>query len=287
MEDGVYLVLPHLSKARELARLACLRARLHFASNRSKEGIDDALDTLALARRVGQEPTTMIAVLVEFAMERIVLDTLAAGLPRLSAADRAEIATGLQKLPPFGNVRACLKSEKKYYLDWMIARLRAVPPNAMKEELAKMFGPSPEGGANALRDLLKPLSNEEILRQLEAINGVYDEFNRFLEQPREQFASSWGRLKTRVQGQMPLAAEVLPSVDKLVDAEDRQQAYRALFRAALAVADGGPEKLKDAALRDPFGTGPFEYRARPNGFELVSKLVSRGEQVKLVVGPSR
>ena len=61
--------------------------------------------------------------------------------------------------------------------------------------------------------------------------------------------------------------------------------YRALFRAALAVANGGPDKLKEAQYRDPFGTGPFEYRARPQGFELVAKLTVRGEPVKLTVGP--
>src|SRR4051794_1018902 len=32
MEDGVNLWLPPLAKARELSRLACLRARLHFAA---------------------------------------------------------------------------------------------------------------------------------------------------------------------------------------------------------------------------------------------------------------
>ena len=51
---------------------------------------------------------------------------------------------------------------------------------------------------------------------------------------------------------------------------------------AIAVAESGPEKLK--VLKDPFGTGPFEYRALDKGFELKSKLQYEGQPVTLMVG---
>ena len=54
------------------------------------------------------------------------------------------------------------------------------------------------------------------------------------------------------------------------------------LKAAIAVARGGPDKVKD--FRDPFGDGPFEYKALPQGFELRSKLQFRGEPVVLQVG---
>jgi hypothetical protein len=226
----------------------------------------------------------MIAIMVEFSIERDAFDTLAAALPKLSAAQRADITARLTRLPPAGDVRACLKTEKKYYLDWVVARLRAAPAGTVKSELANMFA-SPEGEAQDIRELLKPLSDAEVLRQVEAVGGVYDEFIRLMEQPRDQFATGSSRLDTRLREQMPLAIRFLPAVNKLMEAQERQEAYRALFRAALAVTDGGPDRLKDAQIRDPFGTGPFEYRARPQGFELQSKLLFRGEPVKLVVGP--
>ena len=56
----------------------------------------------------------------------------------------------------------------------------------------------------------------------------------------------------------------------------------ALFQAALAVVRGGPDKLKE--IKDPFGDGPFEYRALDKGFELKSKLLASGKPVTLVVG---
>ena len=59
-----------------------------------------------------------------------------------------------------------------------------------------------------------------------------------------------------------------------------------LLRAAIAVQRHGPEALKD--YPDPSGDGPFEYRKRAAGFELVSqfKLPHRGwEPMSAKVGP--
>ena len=59
----------------------------------------------------------------------------------------------------------------------------------------------------------------------------------------------------------------------------------ALFKAAIAVVQGGPDKLKD--IKDPFGDGPFEYRALDKGFELKSKLLFKGQPVTLTVGKGK
>jgi hypothetical protein len=60
-----------------------------------------------------------------------------------------------------------------------------------------------------------------------------------------------------------------------------------LFRpkAAVAVVQGGPDRLKD--IHDPFGDGPFEYRALEKGFELKSKLLYHEKTVTLTVGPKQ
>ncbi len=59
----------------------------------------------------------------------------------------------------------------------------------------------------------------------------------------------------------------------------------ALFKAAIAVVQGGPENLRD--IEDPFGNGPFEYRALDHGFELKSKLLFKGQPVMLTVGKGK
>jgi hypothetical protein len=52
-----------------------------------------------------------------------------------------------------------------------------------------------------------------------------------------------------------------------------------LLRAAVAVARGGPDKVKD--FRDPSGDGPFKYTALPGGFKVEAK------RLALTVGPGK
>ena len=74
----------------------------------------------------------------------------------------------------------------------------------------------------------------------------------------------------------------MPAVDQLRAKEQRHQARLAMLLASIAVAESGPEKLKE--IKDPFGTGPFEYRSLDKGFELKSKLQFEGQPVTLTVG---
>jgi hypothetical protein len=60
------------------------------------------------------------------------------------------------------------------------------------------------------------------------------------------------------------------------------EARLAMLRAAIAVRLKGPGAL--AAIRDPFGNGPFTHKPTPQGFELSSALQWRGEPVKLTIG---
>ena len=45
----------------------------------------------------------------------------------------------------------------------------------------------------------------------------------------------------------------------------------AVFKAALTVVRDGRDQPQN--IKDPSGNGPFEYRARDNGFDLKSKLL--------------
>jgi len=70
--------------------------------------------------------------------------------------------------------------------------------------------------------------------------------------------------------------------DGIIAGVRRHETQMALFKAALTVVKGGPDKVKD--IKDPFGNGPFEFRALDNGFELRSKLPFKGRPVMLTVG---
>ena len=81
----------------------------------------------------------------------------------------------------------------------------------------------------------------------------------------------------------PVADQILPLNDAMLATERRTLTRMEQFNAAVAVVQGGPDRLKD--ILDPFGDGPFEYRALDKGFELKSKLLYHEKPVTLTVGP--
>jgi hypothetical protein len=78
---------------------------------------------------------------------------------------------------------------------------------------------------------------------------------------------------------------LLPAIDQVLAKDHRHKARFALLFAAIAVAQDGPEKLKE--IKDPYGDGPFEYRKLDKGFELKSKLTFEGQSVTLVAGQGK
>src|SRR5207253_2961670 len=124
-------------------------------------------------------------------------------------------------------------------------------------------------------------SAKRLIHALEELGPLYDEQRRLVGLPREQFLAQWPELEKR-QSANATAKAMLPSVIKVVDARDRHRARFAMLKAAIAVARDGQGAL--AKHTDPFGQGPFEYKALPKGFELRSKLTLEGKPISLTVG---
>ena len=78
------LLLPHLNKARELARLAALHARRELEQGHVEAAAEDAAAILALGRHVGSEPI-VISILVRYSIESIAVDLLASYLPEMQS----------------------------------------------------------------------------------------------------------------------------------------------------------------------------------------------------------
>jgi hypothetical protein len=268
-EEGPGSLMPHISKARELINLAVLRACYRCEQGKYQEAVDDALDGLALARHIGTDGL-LISLIVQYAVEVRVQTEFAVYLPRLDAAALQKLAAGLDALPPGGTLRKGLKSEKEIAYQWLVGRLKDQPGRALVdiEQAAVAAAGGPKGA----------------LKQLEELEPVYDEMARLLACRYEEFPAKFAELRGKTAGNA-FAKMILPAFEKCAIAEARGRANRELFRAAIAVVQGGPEKLK--AIPDPYGDGPFEYRALDPGFELKSKLVVLNQQISLKVGQPR
>ncbi len=74
--DGISLMMPHLAKARTLARFAALDARYQFEQSHGKEASQNAAAMMALARHVGSDPI-LVSILVRYGIERMASELVA------------------------------------------------------------------------------------------------------------------------------------------------------------------------------------------------------------------
>ena len=120
--DGIELLLPHLAKARQLARLTSLHARQAFARGDIQTAQADAHTIAVMARYVAQDPI-MISKLVGISMERLVIDLLAPQATKISTSS-ITLQAQYKNLPPAATLRECILTEGKYFtpLSMVLAR---------------------------------------------------------------------------------------------------------------------------------------------------------------------
>jgi len=115
-DDGISLLLPHLAKSRDLARLAALRGRQSLENGNPREGQDDALAIMTLGRHVGHD-ATMICLLVRIAIEGLAIDLLAPHLPELKIS-HSQLTAAFDALPPAATLEQIIGTEKEFMVGW-------------------------------------------------------------------------------------------------------------------------------------------------------------------------
>lgn len=275
-EDSFGMLLPHLAKARDLGRLACLRARYRLAHAQGAGAVDDVVDTLVLARRVGADDV-LIGIMVETGMEQMAVNAVAPHLPALSKDDLTALAARLAKLPRGGSLEGSVVWEREYGLMSLIGGLKDAKRDARPWEqfLAEIIGVKAEtiraaGG-----------TPESVAEHLQALRPIYDEFPAALKLPQEQAHAKLAELRQRADSNPMKIA--LPDFTRAYDRFAATQTRLTLLRAAIAVIQGGPEQAK--RFNDPFTGHPIEHRPTDGGFELASKVTDQGRPVTLVIGP--
>jgi hypothetical protein len=275
--DGISMLMPHLAKARDLARLAALDARRAFEHGNWKAGRRDMTSMMVLARHTARDPV-MIGLLVRLGIEGMVIDSVAPYVPDLKAS-HSQAVSMFEAMPPAVTLPQAILFEKKWMGGWIIPKL--------KEEEKRQKGAGLELWKKFLDNDTPPsLKNvatlDEVIKLVEDGIPVYDDLARLAALPNEQFDVQYPVFKQKTKAEHPLAALLLPAIDQLRAKEQRHQTRMAMLLAGIAVAESGPEKLKD--IKDPFGSGPFEYRALDKGFELKSKLTYEGQPVTVTFG---
>jgi hypothetical protein len=280
-DDGMGMLMPHMNRARDLARLAALRGRYEFERGNWKVGRNDTRAIVTLGRHVGREPV-LIGRLVDYLIEDLAIDLIAPYILEHKAPYPQALGM-FESLPPAATLSQTILVEKKYMCQWAIDKL--------KEEEKRKAGAGLElwkkflDGAKDAEALAKIDNLEEVLKRIEEALPVYDEVAGIVALPKDEFDARYPKFKADAKGKNPVVGVLIPAVDKILEKDHRHKARFALLFAAIAVAQDGPEKLKE--IKDPYGDGPFEYKALDKGFELKSKLIFEGQPVTLVAGDGK
>ena len=145
---------------------------------------------------------------------------------------------------------------------------------------------APGDAEQSRRDLAQSAKTlEQAIKMMEEVLTLYDELAEISDLPWREFDARYPAFVKKATAVNKTASYILPNLDKIVPTARRTQTQSALFRAALAMVEGWPDKLKD--IQDPFGSGPFESRAVDKGFELRSKLLFKGQPVTLTAGKAK
>jgi hypothetical protein len=277
--DGLELLMPHLSKLRNLARLSLLDARHEFSRKHWQAGAAEASSMFIVARHAGQEPV-LIAILVGNAIDQMAIECLALHLPEMDEAALKTVSARLDGLPASaGLVQKALLKEKQIGCECLLPKMEEAEHQKAGSWRDVLTRYASEADKARLKDLHE---YDEALKFSRELLPVYDRMAELAALPRAEFARQYGDLAKKIRATNPLAHLMLPALDKFRDGQDRHDARVALLKAAIAVVQGGPDALKQ--IRDPFGDGPFEYRRLDKGFELKSKLVVNGQQISLAIG---
>jgi hypothetical protein len=111
----------------------------------------------------------------------------------------------------------------------------------------------------------------------------YDEAEKLVATPanQDEFRQKAEALRHRFDAN-PLAKVILPNLTAAHDAEVAAETRIVLLKAAIAVAERGPDAVKP--LVDPVNHQPITYEKTSDGFQLISKILHRNEPVTLTVG---
>jgi hypothetical protein len=274
--DGISLHLPHLAKARVLARLAALDARRAFEEGHSDRARDDSLGMVAMARQIGGDHT-LVSMLVCYAIEGMTVDLVAPYLPQLGAS-RSDALRMFETLPPSPTLAHGVMCEKRlaYSIIRQLQEAEQRRPGSWREVWQSMLGP----------DVANPLKEgddfDDLIKLLEDFQLVYDELAVLTALPPKEFDAKLPAFAKAAEAANPVAKLLLPAMEKVVAAQRRAEVRMAMLLAGIAVVEGGSEKLSN--IKDPFSGAPFQYRGLDTGFELASDLEENGEPVTLMIG---
>jgi hypothetical protein len=287
MSPGPETLLPHLGRLKSVAVTAKLRVLWELQNGNESEARDDLLATFALGRNASKDGT-LIAVLVQIAIENIALNTVAENFHSFSAETLRQLADGFDAAPAGNSVAdAIAGGEKACFHDWLerkILQWQKENPGEdakvmakLRELLARMGAPDESNQLQAV--IAAPGTSEGVLKLVRDQDRISQRAAEILALRHPAFEEQAKEFQAEIEKSDPLAALTFPPILKARPKEFRTEAKLAMLHAAVAYKLHGQEGLR--SVNDPFGQGPFQFErfvfeGVDRGFRLTSAYAGNG-----------
>jgi hypothetical protein len=300
--QGPMLVMPHLQKARELARQSGLRARYRLSQGESAGAVADIQALLRLSRAVAKDQI-LISMLVGIAIEGEATYLAAAYLPQLSEKEREQLLEVWRRPAAKSTLVDALRMEKKVFGGWLTAQLEKVTGGKQADEsvdvllflgelAARERGAAPNQAPESVSKVSVEVAREAIEDYLAACDqliriGGLDfaqrrvELAKFEQELREEKEEILQAKDVEKGLRRQLSLNLLPSISAISETEEAWLARGKLFEVGLKGIGGGEAGI--AAAAKEMGI-KVDYVAKEDGFELSTPLTKEGRVEKLSFG---
>ncbi len=263
-KDGFDRVGREMVSARQMASLACLRARQSFERGQGKAAVDDLCAVVVLGRHFGTD-AIYIAKLVQWAIEGTAIDSCATHLLALDAGSLKALSR-LDTLPPSRLLSESVLKEKEWLLKWVRPQAEKLETeDAVRRFIGSYIDTEVERIMKATGG-----TREGLLRLIDSQGRLYDELAKAVALPRDQVDPALAAFRMTHETTHVYATDMLSTLENMRYAEARVTVRWAMLRVAIASARGEKDALK--TVKDPSSGEPFEYsELKEGGFELKSK----------------
>jgi hypothetical protein len=301
MSAGPYTLLPHLARHKGIAQAARLRAMWHLQQGRPSDARDDLLAAFTLGRNSSRDGT-LIAALVQIAIENIVCSTVAENFHQFPLEMLKQLVDGFDAAPARGTMAACIPTEKSSFCDWLLGKILELRKENPGNDAKVMAGihelfVGTQGPEEGQTDQAQPDRWDEVTRAaggtsegvaklLRDEEPLYQRLGVIMALPPAEYEDQVNRFSAEIQqSPNPFVSLTFPAVGKARPKEFAILVELAMVRAAVEYKLHREPGLK--SVMDPCGQGPFAFeqfvfQGVDRGFELKSDYDGRGFQEALI-----
>ncbi len=258
--EGPFLVLPHLMHAKRTIQIVRLRSRWHIEDEKSGKAVQEILAGFRLSRHVSQEPT-LVNTLVAYALNGILLQSVAENLYGFSKEDIKLLLEGLDNLPDEGSMESVVHTEREFMVGWLMSKMEAIQKSnhgtlAEKKNEALKLLQSIAPGQEDFESHFSELSINEMITMVREVLPFYDEVPALFRLASTKSIKSLEQHHEKVEANENVFLKgFYPNWRRARIKDIGNQVRLQMLRAALSFRLHGSEALSE--INDPSSNKPF------------------------------